>query len=132
MSTPTSTPDTPTDADCVQYDPSKALGSMIELSDLAVAENANCLTVSVKVMYPHEKDTAGNARAKEVCRGCPIIKECGATAIARKETYGVWGGITEDERAAIKRAIRGVDPLGSKAPQEANLLNYRELEAATA
>ncbi|MGH3977463.1 MAG: WhiB family transcriptional regulator [Pseudonocardiaceae bacterium] len=31
-------------------------------------------------------------RAKQLCRGCPVRAECLAGALARRESYGVWGG----------------------------------------
>ena len=40
-------------------------------------------------------------RAKAVCAGCPVIEECRAHAISVREHYGVWGGLTEDERARL-------------------------------
>lgn len=45
------------------------------------------------------------ARAKEVCRGCPIREACLAGALDRAEPWGVWGGeIFEDGRIiAVKR-----------------------------
>lgn len=29
---------------------------------------------------------------------CPVRTECAAHALAVREPYGVWGGLTEDER----------------------------------
>ncbi len=39
-------------------------------------------------------------RAKEVCATCPVRKECLDYALATKEPYGIWGGLTEIERRA--------------------------------
>ena len=39
------------------------------------------------------------ARAKDVCRGCAVRGECLEAAIANDERYGVWGGLTDAERA---------------------------------
>ncbi|MCC9308095.1 WhiB family transcriptional regulator [Kitasatospora sp. RB6PN24] len=36
--------------------------------------------------------------AKAVCGGCPVRVECRRYALAAREPYGVWGGLTEDER----------------------------------
>jgi WhiB family transcriptional regulator, redox-sensing transcriptional regulator len=44
------------------------------------------------------------ARAKNVCRGCPVLAQCRAHALAVHEPYGVWGGLTVDERKAQFRA----------------------------
>lgn len=49
---------------------------------------------------------ADEARAKEVCAGCPVVPECLAHAMAVREPYGIWGGTTPDERAAMRRAAR--------------------------
>lgn len=38
--------------------------------------------------------------AKRVCRRCPVIVECRRHALAAHEPYGVWGGMTEEERRA--------------------------------
>ncbi|MQA12938.1 MAG: WhiB family transcriptional regulator [Pseudonocardiaceae bacterium] len=40
-------------------------------------------------------------RAKAVCRSCPVIRECREHALAAREPYGVWGGLTEEERADV-------------------------------
>lgn len=42
-------------------------------------------------------------RAKAVCRRCPVRAHCLMYAIAHKIPYGVWGGLTERERARISR-----------------------------
>ncbi|MFI6447215.1 WhiB family transcriptional regulator [Kitasatospora sp. NPDC050543] len=39
--------------------------------------------------------------AKEVCRGCPVREECLRHALRTREPYGVWGGLSEDERRAL-------------------------------
>jgi WhiB family redox-sensing transcriptional regulator len=41
------------------------------------------------------------AKAKAVCRACPAIAECLAHALRVQEPYGIWGGKSEDERAAL-------------------------------
>ena len=46
------------------------------------------------------------ARAKRICRSCPVSDECLASALERKEPHGVWGGLTEDERRVSQRACR--------------------------
>ncbi len=43
------------------------------------------------------------ARAKQVCAGCPVLEECGAHALSVHEPYGVWGGLSESERDEIIR-----------------------------
>jgi WhiB family redox-sensing transcriptional regulator len=40
-------------------------------------------------------------QAKQICQQCPVINDCKAWALTTREPYGVWGGLSEDERATI-------------------------------
>jgi WhiB family redox-sensing transcriptional regulator len=48
--------------------------------------------------------------AKAVCASCPVIAACRAHALAVQEPYGIWGGLSEDDRATILER-QGVTPL---------------------
>ena len=39
--------------------------------------------------------------AKQVCQHCPVINDCATWALKTREPYGVWGGMSEDERATV-------------------------------
>jgi WhiB family redox-sensing transcriptional regulator len=39
--------------------------------------------------------------AKAVCASCPVIAACREQALALAEPYGIWGGLSEDDRALI-------------------------------
>lgn len=41
--------------------------------------------------------------AKSVCRRCPVTEECLTWALTSGQDSGVWGGLSEDERRALKR-----------------------------
>ncbi|MEI6405106.1 MAG: WhiB family transcriptional regulator [Actinomycetes bacterium] len=41
------------------------------------------------------------ATAKAICASCPVVSQCRDQAIESREAYGVWGGLSEDERQAI-------------------------------
>ena len=43
------------------------------------------------------------AEAKIVCNRCPVTAECLAWALESGQDAGVWGGMSEDERRALKR-----------------------------
>ena len=45
--------------------------------------------------------TARINQAKQICQQCPVINDCKAWALTTREPYGVWGGLSEDERATI-------------------------------
>ena len=39
--------------------------------------------------------------AKAVCATCPVIQDCLRWALAAREPYGVWGGLSAEEREAL-------------------------------
>ena len=41
------------------------------------------------------------AAAKALCVQCPVIERCREHALAVREPYGVWGGLSEAEREEI-------------------------------
>ena len=55
---------------------------------------------------PNRRDLR-EARAKAVCARCPVIQPCAAYAVEYGERYGVWGGLSERERAGLRRDRAG-------------------------
>ena len=55
-----------------------------------------------------EKQARENS-AKKICTACPVKTECLEHALAVPENYGVWGGLTQDERMGIVRFKRSID-----------------------
>jgi WhiB family redox-sensing transcriptional regulator len=43
------------------------------------------------------------AAAKQVCAGCPVTEQCRTWAMDHGQDHGVWGGLTADERRALRR-----------------------------
>ncbi|QUH00654.1 WhiB family transcriptional regulator [Saccharopolyspora erythraea] len=60
---------------------------------------------SSRFFHPdHERGNSRDERernAKKVCHTCPVIRECRAHALATREPYGVWGGLSEHERRTL-------------------------------
>jgi WhiB family redox-sensing transcriptional regulator len=48
------------------------------------------------------------SEAKAVCRRCPVASSCLTWALESGQDAGVWGGMSEDERRALKRRNRRV------------------------
>lgn len=46
---------------------------------------------------------AREARAKAVCQRCPVLEPCLEFAMETNQKYGIWGGLTDKERASLKR-----------------------------
>jgi WhiB family transcriptional regulator, redox-sensing transcriptional regulator len=75
-----------------------------------------CRQVDPSVFF-HPEGERGPARrrrddaAKAVCASCPVMTQCRQHALTVREPYGVWGGMTEDEREAYyakaKKAAAG-------------------------
>ncbi|MFV0406108.1 MAG: WhiB family transcriptional regulator [Propioniciclava sp.] len=67
---------------------------------------AECLTEDPELFFP-----VGNtgpaimqiAEAKKVCDRCDVVAECLQWALDAGQDHGVWGGLSEDERRAMKR-----------------------------
>jgi WhiB family redox-sensing transcriptional regulator len=41
--------------------------------------------------------------AKRICASCGVREECLEAALARHESYGIWGGLNEIERRGLIR-----------------------------
>lgn len=46
------------------------------------------------------------ATAKRICARCPVGRQCLNWALDGPETYGIWGGLTEDERRLMRRRVQ--------------------------
>lgn len=60
---------------------------------------AKCLHADPEVMFPDKGESPWPG--KRVCVGCPIVTACLEEALDNAEAWGVWGGLTRRERAAI-------------------------------
>jgi WhiB family transcriptional regulator, redox-sensing transcriptional regulator len=69
-------------------------------------DQAACRTEHPELFFP--AGTTGSARcqlarAKAVCHRCPVTAACLAWATDTGQRYGVWGGLSEDERHELQR-----------------------------
>jgi hypothetical protein len=65
---------------------------------------ASCRGVDAELFFPATEDEAMPAKA--ICESCPVRLACLAFALERNEKFGVWGGLTEKERARLSPAAR--------------------------
>ena len=65
---------------------------------------ALCAQVDPEMFYP-EKGTPA-APARMICAACPVRAQCLDDALARGEPWGIWGGMTERERRALRKTRR--------------------------
>ena len=63
--------------------------------------------------------------AKAICARCPVIRECLQHAMAVREPYGIWGGLSEEERTrdyiAARDRLTPMDRLAQESSQVAAL-----------
>lgn len=45
----------------------------------------------------------GEREAIRVCHGCPVRMDCLEFAIESRVRFGIWGGMTEKQRQALRR-----------------------------
>lgn len=67
-------------------------------------KHGSCRGVDSDLFFPATEDEA--APAKAICSTCPVRNPCLAFALERNERFGVWGGMTEKERARLSPAAR--------------------------
>ncbi len=91
-------------------DPSYLINGRVVFTCLGVAmdwrHRAACLEEDPELFFP-----IGNTgpallqieEAKAVCRRCEVVDTCLKWAIESGQDAGVWGGLSEDERRALKR-----------------------------
>lgn len=76
--------------------------------DLEWQLRAACRGSDTATFY-HPENERGPSRlrremqAKAVCSGCPVVESCLRWALRAREPYGVWGGLSAEERDAILR-----------------------------
>ena len=46
------------------------------------------------------------SRAKVICAGCGVRKECLEFAMSHDQVYGIWGGTTPEDRQRARRRLR--------------------------
>lgn len=56
----------------------------------------------------HPDALAMAAAAKAVCATCPVVLACRDWAVAQPTEVGIWGGLTEAERRALRRQKQSV------------------------
>lgn len=69
---------------------------------------AACLHLPTNLFFPIGHGARARrqaARAKAVCETCPVQAECLDFALAANATYGVFGGLTEEERRELRQLL---------------------------
>lgn len=77
------------------------------LAPLPWMERAVCASTDPDVWFPTKAlDQQTEAKAKRICHRCPVIDECLEYALESDQRYGIWGGLSEQERRGVARRRR--------------------------
>lgn len=79
----------------------------IRLDDPNWPQRAACRSVDPELFFHPDREngaarTRRDDRAKAVCCDCPVLADCRRYALAAPEPFGVWGALSETERADIR------------------------------
>jgi WhiB family transcriptional regulator, redox-sensing transcriptional regulator len=94
---------------------------------------AACRQVDTGLFYSPEGERGPRkerreAAAKQICGTCRVRELCAAYAVATREPYGTWGGLSEHDRREL---VRRVDPRLAQVRYRSALAAW-EQEAADA
>jgi WhiB family redox-sensing transcriptional regulator len=74
-----------------------------ELRDQDWRDSGGCLELDPAVFFPDPG--VSSAAALSACARCVVRDRCLEWALANDIRFGIWGGLTEDERRALRRAV---------------------------
>jgi len=83
--------------------------SIIEVRDNAPwMQDGACRGEDPELFFPEPGPNmlSSIAIAKGICYECPVRETCLEWAIETNQEYGVWGGLTRNERLALRRRAR--------------------------
>jgi WhiB family transcriptional regulator, redox-sensing transcriptional regulator len=75
----------------------------------AWAKDTPCSQVDTKLWFPEERDGMPERgytaleECRRICRRCPVRERCLEEAMTDDIRYGVWGGLTENEREQLRK-----------------------------
>jgi len=80
-----------------------------------VIKDAPCQSVDPETFFPDPTDVLKTREAKSLCKQCkPETKnDCLTFALTNKIGYGIWGGLTTDERRNLKRREQRIESKNS-------------------
>ncbi len=76
---------------------------------------AQCQTSDPEIFFPQHTTQEAIARAKKVCGRCTVREACLQYALENGENFGIWGGMTEGERRALRRRAASSRRVGGAA-----------------
>lgn len=69
---------------------------------------AECIGSDPELFYPERNRSLYRLQvmaAKAICADCPVRTECLDNAIEQSDVFGIWGGLTAEERDTVARRM---------------------------
>jgi WhiB family redox-sensing transcriptional regulator len=94
---------------CPRGGPAPATGHVVDIEEYTTMDwrhRALCRDEDPELFFPIGTTGPGLVQveqAKAVCRRCPVVEPCLDWALRSGQDSGIWGGLAEDERRALKR-----------------------------
>lgn len=79
-------------------------GVMVALKPEPWTVDALCAQTGLDLHFPETGEPVTEAKA--VCAACDVRAQCLEYALDRNEVFGVWGGLSPQERKRLRRPIR--------------------------
>jgi WhiB family redox-sensing transcriptional regulator len=76
-----------------------------------------CLSADPDLFFPISSRGPAEkqiARAKMICAGCRVRRECLDFALSHDQVYGIWGGTTREDRQRERRRKRRASATAAK------------------
>lgn len=80
------------------------LNPNLQFPDEDWRQHAECRYGDPELFFPRGDGAPGREQekaAKKICDRCPVVAECLDWALERRVRYGIWGGKSLEERAAV-------------------------------
>lgn len=68
--------------------------------------DAECKKHDPDIFFPEREKGPLAREAIRICLGCPVRQQCLEGAIVRDEPFGVWGGMTTNQRRSLIRRAK--------------------------
>ena len=83
------------------------------------ADVGACARIGVSLFFP--KAGSRPSQALLICGGCVVRRDCAEYVLEQNQHWGVWGGLTERQRFAVKKArregvVHPLDPVRFDSP----------------
>lgn len=69
-------------------------------------DQAACQGKDPNLFYPEHRGFWDASAALAICAECPVRDPCLEYALANNERHGVWGGVLDEERRALRKQRR--------------------------